>query len=236
MKQAIVIIGGYNSIWTAYLKMARELQALTGLPAIAVPLMPWHWWRAERAKDATGVLQRLDETMAWARRRHQAGFNILVGHSAGGLIARLYLSDRPVWNRIYGGLEHVSMVVTLGSPHCNSMDHRTGWFLADEANRLAPGTPYAGHVRYHTVAGRYAFGDPSGKWGERRAHRSYAFFCGQGDTWGDGTVPLECACLDGAEGVVLSGVAHSRKNGAAWYGSSAEIIRRWWPDGVIHDR
>jgi len=236
MKQAIIIIGGYNSIWTSYLKMARELQALSGLPTVAVPLLPWHWWRAERAKQASNVLERLDGTVAWAHRQHQAEDCILVGHSAGGLIARLYLSDRPVWNRIYRGVEHVSGIVTLGSPHCDAGGPDTGWFLTDEANQLAPGAPYFGRVQYHTVAGKSVLGDASGAWRERRAFRSYSFFGASGDTWGDGVVPLSCARLDGAESVILSGVAHSRKYGAAWYGSSKEIIQSWWPEGVVHGR
>jgi pimeloyl-ACP methyl ester carboxylesterase len=229
MKQAIIIIGGYNSIWTGYLRMARELEALTGLPAVAVPLMPWDWWRAERTKQATGILEKLDKSSAWARRRHNAEDLLLVGHSAGGLIARLYLSDRPVWNHIYCGVERVSRVVTLGSPHCDFGGRITNWFLTDETNRFVPGTPYASQVRYRTVAGRTVRGDPSGSWQERRAHRSYAFFCTQGDAWGDGVVPLECATLDGAERVVLPGVSHSRKYGAGWYGASGEIVGRWWP-------
>ena len=236
MKQAIIIIGGYNSIWTGYLRMARELEALTGLPAVAVPLMPWDWWGAERAKQATGILERLDQSVSWARRRHKADDLLLVGHSAGGLIARLYLSARPVWDRIYRGVDRVSLVVTLGSPHCSVGGRTTGWFLTDEANRLVPGTAYAGCVRYRAIAGRSVRGDPFGSRQERRAHRSYTFFGGHGDAWGDGLVPLECARLDGVEPVVLSGVSHSRKYGAAWYGASAEIVRRWWPEGVTHGR
>ncbi|MGC9335825.1 MAG: hypothetical protein ACP5JJ_16900 [Anaerolineae bacterium] len=42
MKQAIVIIGGYNSWWSTYLRPGRDLEDLTGLPAIGVPLLPWN--------------------------------------------------------------------------------------------------------------------------------------------------------------------------------------------------
>jgi pimeloyl-ACP methyl ester carboxylesterase len=236
MKQSITIIGGYNSIWTGYLKMARELEALTGLPTVAVPLMPWHWWQAERAKDATVILERLEESLAWARRRHKAQKSILVGHSAGGLIARLYLSDRPVWSQVYRGVERVSGLVTLGSPHCDLEGRKTGWFLTDEANRLVPGTPYAHRVCYRTVAGRFVLGNRSGARPERRAYRSYSFFGSRGDVWGDGVVPLECARLTGATGVTLPDVAHSRKYHAAWYGASRKIIQRWWPKEVACDR
>lgn len=231
MKQAIIIIGGYNSLWPFYLKMARDLEDLTSLQAVAVPLMPWHWWASRRAEDATDLLHQLDETVAWARRRFQADRFILVGHSAGGLLARLYLHEGPVWGHVYGGVEHVSTAFTLGSPHCSKTGQNTGWFLSDEANRLVPGTPYAGRIRYQAVAGRYMQGRQKGNHKERRAFRFYRFFAGQGDAWGDGIVPVQCARLEGAETLVMEGVAHSRKLGRDWYGGSKAIIRGWWPKG-----
>jgi pimeloyl-ACP methyl ester carboxylesterase len=232
MKQAIVIIGGYNSLWPTYLQMARHLEDLTGLQAVGVPLMPWHWWLAGREEDATNILEKLEETMAWARRKFRADRFVLVGHSAGGLIARLYLCQQPVWGRVYGGLEQVTMLLTLGTPHCSSRGANSGWFLSDEANHLAPGTPHADRVHYRTVAGRYVQGHEEGSYRERRAFRTHRFFNGRGDVWGDGLVPVPCARLDGAETVILEGVSHSAKFGRRWYGGSKAIIRRWWPEGT----
>jgi pimeloyl-ACP methyl ester carboxylesterase len=233
MKQAIIIIGGYNSFWTGYLGLARDLEELTGLQAIGVPLMPWYWWTAERAQEATNILQKVRETVIWARRRFQAGEFVLVGHSAGGLIARLYLCEEPVWGESYAGREHVRTVITLGSPHCPERGAETGWFLADEANRLAPGTACSNGVRFRTVGGRYLQGREDGSWQERRAYRNYRFFAGQGRVWGDGTVPVESSRLEGVEALVLDGIAHSRRYGPGWYGGSKEIIRRWWPGEEI---
>jgi pimeloyl-ACP methyl ester carboxylesterase len=229
MKQAIIIIGGYNSLWTSYLGLARKLEDLSGLQAVGVPLMPWHWWSSERAEDATNILQKVRETAVWARRKFQASDFVLVGHSAGGLIARLYLCMEPVWGESYGGVEHVTTVITLGSPHCPERGAETGWFLADEANRVAPGTTCSDGVRFRTVGGRYLQGREDGSWRERRAYRNYRFFTGEGQVWGDAIVPVESSSLDGAESLVLEGIAHSRKYGAAWYGGSRETIRRWWP-------
>ncbi len=232
MKQAIIIVGGYNSLWSAYLRLARHLEDMTGLQAVGVPLMPWHWWQAERSRDATRVLQKLQETVVWARRKFQAEEFILVGHSAGGVIARLYQYDRPVWGQTYAGVEHTTAIITLGSPHCSHKGLETSWFLTKEANRLVPGTPYAAHVRYHAVAGQYVRGRQDGTYSEYRAFRMYGFFHDRADGWGDGVVPVGCAGLDGADSLVLQGVAHSRKVDAGWYGGSKAIIRRWWPDGV----
>ncbi len=230
MKQAIILIGGYNSFWPTYLHMARILEDLSGLPAVGVPLMPWDWWIAGREENATGILKKLQETIRWARRKLQADRFILVGHSAGGLIARLYLSDRPVWGQVYAGADHVTDVFTLGSPHCSDKGAETGWFLNSIANRLVPGTPYNDAVRYCSVAGKLMQGHENGNSRQRRAFYSYRFLGGQGDLWGDGIVPIRSTELPGAELVVLDGVAHSRRYGRCWYGGAKAIIRRWWSD------
>ena len=237
MAEAIVLIGGYNSIWPGYLKMARDLEDVTravsppGLKVIGVPLMPWHWWQARRTKDGTQILQKLQETVAWARRRLGADRVVLVGHSAGGVIARLYLHEGPVWGHIYAGVEQVTALITLGSPHCGDRQEGIGWILTDEANRLVPGTPYAGRVRTLAVAGRYLQGQANGGYPVRRAYYFYRYFAGQGDVWGDGMVPVQSACLEGAETLILEGVAHSGKYGHSWYGASQAIIQRWWSQG-----
>jgi pimeloyl-ACP methyl ester carboxylesterase len=232
MKQAVIIIGGYNSLWPTYFKMARDLEDLTGLQTIAVPLMPWHWWITQRNRDATNVLTKLEETVAWAGRRFRADQLILVGHSAGGVIARLYVSEQPVWGQDYPGGGRVTTLVTLGSPHCDEKGIETGWFLTDEANRLAPGSVCADRIRCRAVVGRYLRGRQNGRPGERRAYRTYRFFIGEGNVWGDGIVPVRSAGLEGAETLILEGVGHSMRIGSGWYGGSSDIIRLWWPDGV----
>jgi pimeloyl-ACP methyl ester carboxylesterase len=241
MEQAIIVIGGYNSLWPAYLRMARDLEDLSRLPAVGVPLMPWHWQSATRKGDATNVLEKLAETTLWARRRFKADRFILVGHSAGGLIARLYLSDRPVWGQLYSGLDHVTTLVTLGSPHCSAgrpgwnEGTSTNWFLVDTPNRVVPGAAYADRVRYRAVAGRCIQGRPYGSWREQRAFQMYRGFNGHdGSVWGDGIVPIDCAHLSGAEALVLDGVAHSARSSRAWYGGSKAIIRRWWSTVATH--
>lgn len=228
MNQAIVIVGGYNSAWPQYLNMARHLEDVSGLQAVGVPLLPWHWWNASKHQEAGELLHKLAETVAWARRRFAAERLVLIGHSAGGLLARLYLSEEPVWGRIYAGHEHVSRLITLGSPHCQDQDTTTNWFLADIANRLAPGTPYANQIQYSAVVGRYLLGRKQGRRSERRAFQAYQFLTGEGAVWGDGIVPLSAARLDGTETLVLDGIAHSRKYGRSWYGGSKAAIRRWW--------
>ncbi len=236
MKQAIVIVGGYGSLWPFYLNMARRLEDLSGLQAVAVPLMPWDWWHANHKQDATNVLEKLENSARWARRKFQADRLVLVGHSAGGLIGRLYLHEGPVWARFYAGVERVTALITLGTPHCNAQGTEDGWFLSAEADRLVPGAFYGDRVCYRAVAGRFVQGRCLGRRAERHAYHRYHFFAGRGDLWGDGTVPLDCIKLDGAETVTLEGVGHSVKTARDWYGGSTDIIRRWWPEELTRVR
>ena len=231
MNQTIVLIGGYNSWWGTYLKPARDLRDLTGLPAVGVRLWPWHWWSANRRQDATRMLARVAKTVADARHKYGAGRVILVGHSAGGLLARLYVSDQPVWGQTYAGLEHVSAIITLGTPHSTLPSSGNGWYLTDTANRLAPAATYAPRISYRSVAGRLMKGDRHGTRLQRRAYRAYQYFAGRGDVWGDGVVPVANAQLEGAQQVILDGIAHGRRTNADWYAGSRDILRRWWPSG-----
>ena len=40
-------------------------------------------------------------------------------------------------------------------------------------------------------------------------------------------MPVESALLEGAEAVVLEGVAHGGAFGPVWYGTPA-VVERWW--------
>lgn len=238
--QAIVIIPGYNSFWFNYLAMARRLEDVSGLPTTAVPLTPWHWWTATRAEEGSELMRRLVDTIGWARRRLPADQFILVGHSAGGLLARLYVSGGEIWGRVYNGSDRISSLVTLGTPHCcdrapsGTQQPGTGWFLTEAANRLDPPRLRANHIRYLAVAGRRVRARQDGGFRERRAYRMYHLIGGrEDDVWGDGVVPVRCARLDGAENVVLDDVGHSGEFGSHWYGGSEAIIRLWWPREVV---
>lgn len=230
MQPVIVLLGGYNSVWTAYLRAARHLEDISGLRAIGVPLLPWDWWQADRQQNAGPILVKLWDTVLWARRRLGAKQFILVAHSAGGLASRLYLSDQPVGGETYAGAGHVSTLIMLGSPHCAGAG--PDWYLAREANRIAPGATFANRLHYYAVAGQSVQGNAQGTLAERRAFRSYRYFSGKGEQMGDGVIPIDAAHLPGAENRILDNVVHSRKHGANWYLGSKAIIRQWWPQDV----
>lgn len=230
MDRLIVIIGGFNSSWPLYLAPAQHLEMATGYRAVAVPILPWHWWAAGRREDASSLLHKLDRTVEWARRRYGVERCILVGHSAGGLLTRLYVADGTVWDQPQRRADRVEAIYTLGSPHCEQQGTHTNWYLNSLANQVAPGAPHCDTIAYRAVAGSAVQGRLNGSSRERWAYRTYNAFAGQGDLWGDGTVPVGCAHLRGAENITLEGVGHSLRFGylGCWYLSSPDVIRRWW--------
>lgn len=165
----------------------------------------------------------------------------IVGHSAGGWIARAYLSDRNYGGKVYNGKAMVHSLVTLGSPHGN-----------------APGPAFKGvewvnresvpsGVRALAVSGSGFRGDSSGQ----LTQNAYSFCCNKGsdgtDYDGDGITPIFSAlAMEGAEELVLEGrVTHfpwsdvfggptfapdlakvHKDEQVAWYGSG-EAIDQW---------
>ena len=164
----------------------------------------------------------------------------LIGHSAGGWISRVYLSDRSYGGKAYGGSSLVHSLVTLGSP------------LADSAGAAFRGVAWTNledppaDVRCLAVGATGTPGDSSGK----LTLNAYSFCIDGGDGSkldGDGVTPtFSSLALPGAETLVLDGVTHfpwsdvfggdqfapdlaeEHRNGKPWYGSE-EAVERWAP-------
>mmetsp|Transcript_29979 Transcript_29979/g.64203 ORF Transcript_29979/g.64203 Transcript_29979/m.64203 type:complete len:425 (-) Transcript_29979:2323-3597(-) len=167
----------------------------------------------------------------------------LIGHSAGGWIARVYLSGSSYGGRAYGGSRYVHSLVTLGTPHADAPGPAFDgiqWINQEqhESCRLSssPG------VRSLGVAGT---GFAGGDWGDLTLG-AYGFCCPEGTDGtrydGDGVTPVfSSLSMPGAESMVLDGVTHfcwsdvfggdlvapelteDHKNGRPWYGSSEQI-------------
>jgi hypothetical protein len=58
------------------------------------------------------------------------------------------------------------------------------------------------------------------------SNSSYKMTFGEGNTWGDGIIPIAAAHLQGAENLIIEGVKHSPRTAGIWYGS-AEVLDQW---------
>jgi pimeloyl-ACP methyl ester carboxylesterase len=226
----VVILGGFFSTRRDYWEMQPALEKLTGQKVAVVRTTRLDWFLSLRPAGWTRILKKLDRTVRSTLEKSGADKVVLVGHSTGGVMGRLYLSPEPFRGRSFAGHQVVRALVTLGSPHRNDGGRDGGSAMRRWVNETNPGARFTPAVRYVSVAGNSLLGDRNGTSRERAAYRSYKLLCGRGDVWGDGVVPLCAAHLDGAAAVDLDGVFHSPKRGRPWYGNT-NVVRQWWEAG-----
>ncbi len=224
-----VIVPGYLAGAAPYGGLERCFQDL-GWVAQTVPLTRWDWLPTVGGQSVQPILAAIARTVDDLRERTGSDQVNLVGHSAGGWIARIYLGEVPYAvhpqdrNRqnCWQGHRHVQTLLTLGTPHVS----QERWTLKNLnfVNQTYPGAFYP-QVRYVCVAGKAVYGQ---RWRTWFTYNSYLLTVGQGDCWGDGITPIPAAHLTGAENVVLEQVYHSPQPGGQWYGSAA-IAQQWIP-------
>jgi pimeloyl-ACP methyl ester carboxylesterase len=229
-RKSIVIMGGFLSRPPYYREMAAALESISGLPATIVPAGLRHWLLAGSAAGWSMLLELLDAAVSGALERSGSDRVILVGHSAGGILGRLYLSPELFRGRTYGGLSKVESLVMLGSPHYNIRGARMRRWVESRY----PGSFYSPRVRYISIAGGAIRGQRRGSFKQRLAALFYRSLVGSGGSMGDGLVPVESALLRGSEQLVIDGLFHAGIFGEPWYGS-AEAVKRWWKASDLQD-
>lgn len=216
-----IILPGYFANAAPYGSLA-ELLNERGFPTTVVPLRRRDWIPTLGGLPMTPILRSLEQTLDQVLASRGCEQVNLVGHSAGGWIARLFLGDEPYGGRTWGRRSAVAKLVTLGTPHVS----QERWTRANInfVNEHYPDAFYRDKLGYTCVAGKAVFGQP--RLGTRIAYNSYSITCGTGKTWGDGITPIEAAHLEGATNLILEDVQHSPRPGKLWYGSP-EIIDQW---------
>ncbi len=227
MSLPIVIIPGYLAGAAPYRNLEAYLRT-QGHWVTTVPLTQASWLPTFGGRSIQPIIQAIAATVATAQAETGCDRVHLVGHSAGGWIARIYLGDRPylvhsidrdrphLWN----GHQSVATLLTLGTPHI-SQERWTRKNL-DFVNQTYPGA-YFSTVKYVCIAGKAILGE---RWRTWFTYNSYQLTCGEGACWGDGITPLAAAHLPGAINLTFDQVLHSPKPGATWYGSPA-IADQW---------
>jgi pimeloyl-ACP methyl ester carboxylesterase len=226
-REAIVILGGFMSMATLYNTMRLALVELTGQIVYVVETRSADWIPSVVPAGWLHLLRKLDDTVRQAARHTAGGRVTVIGHSAGGVLARLYLSPEPFLGQVFRGMDHVGQLITLGSPHYNRRRWIHGGMMARWVDDRVPGSCFAPQVHYCSVAGKLFRGDREGSLRERHAYSFYEQIEGKGDVWGDGLVPVDSALLAGSQHVILKRVGHFAGFGGPWYGTD-ETIPSWW--------
>jgi pimeloyl-ACP methyl ester carboxylesterase len=232
--QPVVILGGFMSSYQVYSGLCARLSRLSKGPVHLVATRSYQWVMVAAPPGWVYLLGKLDRAVHEAVKVSATGKVTLVGHSLGGVLARLYLSRQPFLGQAYCGLDRVGHLITLGSPHYNQRRWLHGGMMSRWLESHYPGAFFAPGVKYTAVAGSSLRGDPSGSLRERHAYHFYRQLTGGGEEWGDGVVPVSSALLAGADPIVLDGVGHFAGFGASWYGSE-QVLAAWWQAAHAND-
>jgi hypothetical protein len=231
---AVLIVGGYMTSPPNYWPLRRRFLRRGARRVDIAPLWPPDW--------AIGAVLGLGPVMrrtgrAIARTYRAAGRQpiIVIGHSGGGLAARLAMSPVPFNRRLAAVAEAVGCLVTLGTPHrLAELDNRyrhAGHEAAAFLERETPGAWFAPRTAYLTVGSAYEGAAFPGLLG-RTADALFSIIVGRDTaaTAGDGIVPAVAAHLEGAEQLTYDDSRHGFI-GRGWYGAD-EMVDRWWPRAV----
>jgi len=227
MSVPTVIIPGYFAGAAPYRDLEADLNQ-RGLWTVTVPLTRQSWFPTIGGRSVQPILAAIAATVDQAKAATGSDRVNLIGHSAGGWIARIYLGDRPYdvhpvdrdRPNCWTGHQSVATLLTLGTPHF-SQERWTRRNL-DFVNQTYPDAHHK-DVNYVCIAGKAIFGQ---RWRTWFTFNSYQITGGTGACWGDGITPITAAHLAEAHNVVLEGVCHSPQPGVIWYGTPA-VVNQW---------
>jgi len=236
----VLILGGFLTEPFMYRALRGRLLVRDAASVTIGPIHIADWLAAGMA----GLGPLLVRSGLAVRRTHRLTGRrplLVVGHSGGGLLARLALSPVPYDGRVAAVADAVGCLVTLGTPHGMAAApvtfHHPGVTAAAFLDRVAATTPPDPGTAIVTVGsvGVHAPAWDRASWRDRLRNAPYRLVVGAvGERGGDGIVGVDQAHLPGAHQVTLPDATHGTF-GARWYGDEANIDD-WWPVAVDHWR
>lgn len=181
------------------------------------------WINSSTKKGWIKILDKVQETVSKVISETKTKKIDLIGHSSGGIMLRLYLSDQLFGGRKYNGKLITENLITLGSPHHALRATKLRKFVNEEY----PGN-YFNEVNYISVGGAVDIRSKQTYLLTKCiAHRSYYLISGNFNDEGDGLVPLSSSLLEGSNQVIIQGAFHGAIFGESWY-CTASKVHEWW--------
>lgn len=241
IRPTVLVLGGFLTAPPMYRQFASRLLE-RGAAGVVVARVWTPDWLIAGSRGCAAITTRSGRALISAGTLSAAVSEgaplLIVGHSAGGLIARLLTAPEPFPGRRFGAASRIGAIVTLGTPHALSrgagVGRRVNEIVVGVAEATVPGAFFAPEIGYVSVASRAIRGDPAGTGRERIAHLLYRSMIGRAavpGTYGDGLVPCEAAVLAGAQHIVLEGVVHGQAGGGPWYGTDP-AMDVWWREAL----
>jgi hypothetical protein len=233
VKPHVLIVGGFLTLPANYWPMRRRLLRRGAASVAIASIWPVDW--ALASVLGVGLVMRRTRAAIW-RAYHAASDEplIVIGHSGGGIAARLAMSATSFHGERGGAADAVGCLVTLGTPHglarLPHRYHHAGHDAAEFLDRASPGAYFAPRTAYLSVGADFSMAPFPGIVGFA-ARQLFDVVVGTGATTaGDGIVPARAVHLEGAEQLTFTDARHGMIGGS-WYGDEP-IIDRWWPRAV----
>ena len=122
----------------------------------------------------------------------------LIGHSSGGIMLRLYLSNEPFKDAIYNGKSITRNLITLGSPHQAIRATK----LRKYVDEKYPGNFFK-NINYVSVGGEIEINTKQTSILTKLIARdSYKSISGDRNATGDGLVPLSSSLLRNSQQII----------------------------------
>jgi hypothetical protein len=229
----VLIVGGFLTEPFQYGPL-RDRLLRRGAASVAIANVHAIDWLASGLAGLGPLLVRSGLAVRRAHRAAGGRPMLVVGHSGGGILARLALSPVPFDGRKADVRDAVAALVTLGTPHgLARADVRwrhpgvTAAAFLERVPATGPGDPRTAIVTVGSsaIAGTVLDGAPLLA---RTANLPFRAVVGpMGLAGGDGIVGADAAHLPGAIQVRLDDATHGTL-GDRWYGDD-EVVDRWWP-------
>ncbi len=222
MTTRIIIVGGFSTSPRHYLKMQDHLERLSGIQPAIVPIKIGDWPGVIGQKGWLLLLTKFDQTLESALAQGEDNA-IVVAHSLGGILTRLYLADSLPLALEPRYADRITSVITLGSPHQRGLVSKlNSWTGLDRCL-----VQHKRSIPIFSVAGSIDYSRRRSSLAAHAARLRYRIHGGTAGERGDGIIPVDSAILDPARSLVLDGVKHDFRIGHPWYGD-AEIVSLWW--------
>ena len=181
------------------------------------------WFKSNSAKGWSDILNKVNDTVSIALRENNSKKVDFIGHSSGGIMLRLYLSNDTFNEKIYNGQSLTQNLITLGSPH----QAIKATLLRKFVDEKYPGNFFK-NINYISVGGKVNINSKQTSLLTKLiARKSYESISGDKNASGDGLVPLSSSLLKGSQQIIISKTVHGGLFGNEWYCTPLKV-REWW--------
>ena len=232
-RPSVLVVGGFATVPPNYWPMRRRLLA-RGAARVDIAPIWLHDWALAGVLGLGRVRRRTERAISDTFERAGRQPIIVIGHSGGGVAARLAMSTIQYRGQPHVGRAAVAIRLVVSSPWerrmiCTGSAPGIATRVTKRSSSLIaspPGASYSQRTRYLTVAGILT-PQPSYRALRWATEQAFSVIIGE-QLWdpGDGIVPASAAHLQRAENMTLREVSHGTL-ASRWYGS-AEVVDEWW--------